>query len=594
MLHQDDIKSDVSKNSVEKRNDSNQILHTNPSTCTSYQTCHKYVALRTVPVIVRNGDKQLKINALLDDGSTKTYINEDVAAELGLQGTANDITVSVLNGKSDTFRSMTVQFSLHSLNGQVNMSVEANTTRNVTGKLQVIDWNEKARKFEHLKGIQFPYQQHRAKVDMLIGIDYAQLHFSLHEVCGEPGQPIARLTPLGWTCVGPIENTTENLNLCTFFTDNLGELSQLNNTLKKFWEIDSVGTYDSENTFSDIEKLVIKKTEQSLQYENGKYTIGIPWKEAPNLPDNYNYALKRLESTERKLLKNPSVLNVYKDTINHYVSKKYVQKVESVKGEQRWYLPHFPVVRPARTTTKVRLVFDASAKYSGTSLNDIIHQGPKLQKDIFDILMRFRRYPVALICDIQEMYLRIGIAEPDRKYYRFLWCLSSENLPEEYEFSSVVFGVNASPFLAQFVTQRHAQQNAELYPMAVESVLKSTYMDDTIDSVLSETDGAELYKQLSLLWRKAGMFARKWLSNSQTVLEQIPISERLYETDLSQGGLPSVKTLGILWHAEDDTFRFSICGPSPDMKITKRSYLKNISTLFDPVGFIVHTQSEQK
>ena len=236
-----------------------EILHTDIST--SYQTCHKYVALRTVPVIVRNGNKQLKINALLDDGSTKTYINEDVVAALGLQGTANDITVSVLNGKSDTFRSMTVQFSLHSLNGQVNMLVEANTTRNVTGKLQVIDWNEKARQFEHLKGIQFPYQQHRGKVDMLIGIDYAQLYFSLHKVCGEPGQPIARLTPLGWTCVGPIENTNENLNLCTFFTDNLGELSQLNNTLKTFWEIDSVGTYENENSCSVIEKMVMKKAE---------------------------------------------------------------------------------------------------------------------------------------------------------------------------------------------------------------------------------------------------------------------------------------------------------------------------------------------
>ena len=119
-----------------------------------------------------------------------------------------------------------------------------------------------------------------------------------------------------------------------------------------------------------------------------------------------------------------------------------------------------------------------------------------------------------------------------------MWRSSSENLPEEYEFSSVVLGVNASPFLAQFVTQRHAQQNADLYPMAAESVLKSTYMDDIIDSVLSRADGVELYKQLSLLWSKEGMLARKWLSNSQTVLEQIPISERLHETDLSQGGLP--------------------------------------------------------
>ena len=69
LLHQDDIKSDVSTNIKEKRNDSNEIFHTDISS--SYQMCHKYAALRTVPVIVKNGDKQLKINTFLDDESTK-------------------------------------------------------------------------------------------------------------------------------------------------------------------------------------------------------------------------------------------------------------------------------------------------------------------------------------------------------------------------------------------------------------------------------------------------------------------------------------------------------------------------------------------
>ena len=69
----------------------------------------------------------------------------------------------------------------------------------------------------------------------------------------------------------------------------------------------------------------------------------------------------------------------------------------------KWYLPHFPVVRKDRSTTKVRIVFDASARYNGTALNDVIYQGPKLQNDLFNVLLRFRRYPVALMCDIAEM-----------------------------------------------------------------------------------------------------------------------------------------------------------------------------------------------
>ena len=73
----------------------------------------------------------------------------------------------------------------------------------------------------------------------------------------------------------------------------------------------------------------------------------------------------------------------------------------------KWYLPHFPVVREGRSTTKLQIVFDASAKYNGTALNDVIYQSPKLQNDLFNVLLRFRRYPVALICDIAEMYLRV-------------------------------------------------------------------------------------------------------------------------------------------------------------------------------------------
>ena len=77
---------------------------------------------------------------------------------------------------------------------------------------------------------------------------------------------------------------------------------------------------------------------------------------------------------------------------------------------KKWYLPHFPVIRPDQTTTKTRIVFDASAKFEGVSLNDAIYQGPKLQRELTDVLLRFQRNPVALMCDTAEMYWRIEVA----------------------------------------------------------------------------------------------------------------------------------------------------------------------------------------
>ena len=87
----------------------------------------------------------------------------------------------------------------------------------------------------------------------------------------------------------------------------------------------------------------------------------------------------------------------------------------------KWYLPHFPVIQMDRTTTKTRVVFDASAKCCGVSLNDLIYHGSKLQKGLFDVLLHFRRYPIALVCDIAEMYLQILFSPTDRSCRRFLW-----------------------------------------------------------------------------------------------------------------------------------------------------------------------------
>ena len=62
-----------------------------------------HIRLRTVPVILKNGERSLKINDLLDDASTKSYINADIAAELGIQGRTEKMTVNVLNGQVETF-----------------------------------------------------------------------------------------------------------------------------------------------------------------------------------------------------------------------------------------------------------------------------------------------------------------------------------------------------------------------------------------------------------------------------------------------------------------------------------------------------------
>eukprot|EP00795_Rhopilema_esculentum_P003689 gene3689-14952_t len=459
--------------------------------------------------------------------------------------------------------------------------------------MKVIQWSHLADKWPHLKHIDFPDTGLRPIVDLLIGIDYLDMHYSYEEVRGQEGEPIARRTPLGWTCVGCPEGKKipdTHFSKTTLFTTSRSDVDEINSTMKKFWDIDSAGTFTQTTVVSPDEKAALEKAENSFRFIDGRYEVGVPWKEdSYRMVNNHKMAMKRLQNTEKRLLKNPDVMKAYDEVIDQYLDKGYIRKVpvSEKQPDSKWYLPHFAILKPNKATTKIRIVFDASAKYEGTSLNDMIHSGPKLQRELFDVLLRFRCHPVAVVCDIAEMYLRIQIPEADRVYHRFLWRRCDQDRdPEEYEFSRVVFGITSSPFQAQFVIQKHAQLYRSEYPMASETALKSTYMDDSIDSVQDDEKGIQLYHQLAALWNKAGMHARKWLSNSPEVLSAIPVEDRASEIDLDNGELPTVKTLGILWRAKEDIFSFHSSPPEENQIITKRSFLRTIASLFDPLGFL--------
>ena len=137
-----------------------------------------------------------------------------------------------------------------------------------------------------------------------------------------------------------------------------------------------------------------------------------------------------------------------------------------------------------------------------------------------------------------------------------------------------MFGVNASPFLTQCVSQFHAMLFRQSHLRASETILKSTYMDDSMNSVLNEVEGISLYKELSELWKLAGMHTYKWLSNSLAVMERILIQDRACKLEFNENSSFSVKTLGILWIAIEDNFTFNFKGIGQIAKFTKREFLK--------------------
>ena len=170
-----------------------------------------FIGLRTVPVILKNGERTLKVNALLDDASTKSYIIADVAAELCLQGRTKKMTVNVLNGQVETFETKPINVELVSITGDISTMVSACIVDRVTGNMLVVEWNRLKQQWSHLRNIDFPTSATRPIVNIMLGLDCADLLYTIQEVRGKPGEPMGRLTPLGWTCIGNTGPTSQEI-----------------------------------------------------------------------------------------------------------------------------------------------------------------------------------------------------------------------------------------------------------------------------------------------------------------------------------------------------------------------------------------------
>ena len=71
--------------------------------------------------------------------------------------------------------------------------------------------------------------------------------------------------------------------------------------------------------------------------------------------------------------------------------------------------------------SKLRVVFDAAAKYCGTSLNENLIKGPDLLSSLIGIILRFRINEFAVMGDIEQMLHQVNVPTTDRDALRFLW-----------------------------------------------------------------------------------------------------------------------------------------------------------------------------
>ncbi|GFX43552.1 integrase catalytic domain-containing protein [Trichonephila clavipes] len=423
------------------------------------------------------------------------------------------------------------------------------------------------------------------KIDVLLG---AEIFYELLRpgqiYCGD-SRLLLQNTVFGYVVSGSVGDEVRDNNIhCGLIRD-----SDLNTTLRSFWELESIGV-KNENCSSE-EDVSFEMFKQRVHFKNGRYEVELPWKRDSNeLSDNFSLAKRRLGSLMRKMQRDKVLYSEYCKVLKNYLDVGIIEKVTNPfipTNNPVFYLPHQGIIKNEYLTTKLRLVFDASAhEEKQLSLNDCLFHGVNLNPNILDLLISFRSNKIAVLADVEKAFLQISLAPKDRDVVRFL-IDDGENGVQVYRFNRVLFGVNASPFLLAATIKTHIGKYMEKYPDTVRTLDHCFYVDDLVTGKDNAKSAFDLSSKAAKIMSEAGMNLRKWISNDCELMKQWQL-EHFDHLNMNDFVNHPHRVLGLLWHPQKDYL--SLCLTClldflQKRKNTKRFLLMAAGRIFDPLGF---------
>ncbi|GFU76964.1 integrase catalytic domain-containing protein [Trichonephila clavipes] len=292
------------------------------------------------------------------------------------------------------------------------------------------------------------------KIDVLLG---AEIFYELLRpgqiYCGD-SRLLLQNTVFGYVVSGSVRDEVRDKNIhCGLIRD-----SDLNTTLRSFGELESIGV-KNENCSSE-EAVSFEMFKQRVHFKNGRYEVELPWKRDSNeLGDNFSLEKRRLGSLMRKMQRDKVLYSEYCKILKNYLDEGIIEKVTNPfipTNNPVFYLPHQVIIKNESFTTRLRLVFDASAhEEKQLSLNDCFFYGVNLNFNILDLLISFRSNKIAVLADVEKAFLQISLAPKDKD-------------------------VNASPFLLAAPIKTHIGKYMEKYPDTVRTLDHCFYVDDLV------------------------------------------------------------------------------------------------------------------
>lgn len=591
-------------NNVDEKGTNSQSTDDKIETTLSHYTGNEKRAtlFKIVPVTLHGPISQLTTFALLDECASSTLIEDDIAKRLNLVGPVVPLlmgwTKEITNLEE---QSMQVKLGISAVGNHSERYTIKNvrTVKHLSLPTQCLNPTNLRKNYPYLKDVDLVCLKN-AIPTILIGLDNTNLIAPL-EILKDPSEigPVAVRTKLGWTVHGPEVHGNNLVTHPTFLICecNRFEEERVDSMVEKYFSQEDFGVKLSiSQSESPENKTALDILEKTTRRDGNIYETGLLWRtKSIVMPNNFSMCFRRLISVEHKMKMNPIFGEAYKMKIEDYVNKKYAKKLSEEEyckiSNNMWLLPHFGVSTVSKP--KLRLVFDAKATYCGVSLNSCLLSGPDQYNSIVGVLFKFREGEFAVAADVREMFHMVKIREEDRRFQCFLWRNGdASKKPDIYMMLVMIFGATCSPCSAQYIKNRNAMEFIEKYPRAVEGILKKFYVDDYMDSFKREDEALQIVRQVIDINSKANFDLRNIISNSSILMNQFSSKSKTSIINMNVEKESSTeKVLGLFWDTKTDSFLYK-----PQFKIndgtnkhpTKRSVLRILMSIFDPLGLLAH------
>ena len=545
--------------------------------------------LMTCRVLIHapNGSS-VEARALLDNASSASFVTERLAQNLCLPRSSKHVSISGIAGIAHRSSSHSIShFAVSAVRSpRKKIDVTAIIVPRVTCDLPFhpvpFDAN-----WRHLNDIPLadPSFGIPGRIDILLGVDvFVQVLLHGRRI-DSPEAPIAFETEFGWVLAGQATTCQPTVQIASHHT-----LHCLDDVLQKFWEVEESPT--SKPALSPDERIVVEHFRiNHSRTSDGRFIVPLPKRsDTKPLGESRSQAVRRFLCLERSLQYKGQTAE-FNAAMSEYFDSNHAEAVVDSDLDKPprdvFYLPMHVVYKESSSTTKMRIVFDASAESStGVALNDMLLVGPTVHPSLVDVLLRFRLHRVALTADVSRMYRAISLPEEDRDFHRFVYRRAPEEPLQEYRMTRITFGVSASSFAANMAVKQNAIDHSLEYSLAAKIVHESFYVDDCLAGADSVDEAIGVRTQLQDLFSRGGFILRKWNSSEQAVLQSIsPELIDTHPTHLITDPEGYTKTLGVQWNASLDSFRLTVANLPPLENVTKRFLVSDVAKTFDVLGW---------